>query len=50
MLPKRILESLGGQPSPPFDVREAELQEFLLAVFLSIYLWSALVRLRRDGA
>ena len=50
MLPKRILESFGGQPPPPFDVRESELQEFLLAAFLSLYLWSVLVRLRGDGA
>tara|TARA_Y100001960_G_C14731393_1_gene857762 strand:- start:412 stop:1128 length:717 start_codon:yes stop_codon:yes gene_type:complete len=46
MLPKRILESSGSLPPPPFDIRETELQEYLLAIFLSLYLWSILTRLR----
>ena len=50
MLPKRVLESFGTLPPPPFDVRETELQEFLFAVFLSLYLWSVLIRLRQQAA
>jgi hypothetical protein len=50
MLPKRILESFGSLPPPPFDIRETELQEYLFAIFLSLYLWSILTRLRGTQA
>jgi len=50
MLPKRILELFGSLPPPPFDIRETELQEFLFAIFLSLYLWSVLKRLQEKGA
>jgi len=50
MLPKRILESFGSLPPPPFDIRETELQEFLFAIFLSLYLWSVLKRLQGTNA
>ena len=48
MLPKRILENFGALPPPPFDLRETELQEYLFAIFLSLYLWSVFKRLRQE--
>ncbi|MBH62128.1 MAG: hypothetical protein CL569_06700 [Alphaproteobacteria bacterium] len=50
MMPKRILESFGSLPPPPFDIRETELQEYLFAVFLTLYLWSVLTRLRATSS
>lgn len=49
ILPKRILEGFGTLPPPPFDLRETELQEYLFAIFLSLYLWSVLNRLRAEA-
>jgi hypothetical protein len=44
MMPERMTDWWGIQPPFPFDIRAAEYQELVLAVFLSAFLASAWIR------
>ena len=49
LVPKRY-EQAAGVPLLPVNVRWSELQEYYFALFLWLYAWSALRRLRREPA
>jgi len=49
MMPERVTDWWGILPPFPFDIDAAEAQELVLAVFLSLFLASAWVRLRSLG-
>lgn len=48
-LPARMHDLFGWTIPPPFDIREAEFQEYYFALFLAFYLVAAFVRLRARG-